>query len=181
MTCKVAIYMRVATADQLFDNHGIAVQRAAILDHLNRSGVADGYTVEEFRDIGFKGTDLNRPALRELLSRTQKGEFDILCVQSLSRLSRGSMIVEELYQTLLLPHGVRLLSAQERLDSKSPMWFEFLEMHTRLIDECRNRARKGGLPDESSHVSSYLQRGPRYAGRRQVRVQQHSKSEDVVI
>ena len=83
---RVAIYLRVASADQLDVLEVAAVQRRD-LEQYARSHNMEIHSV--YSDIGFKGHDLERPDLSRLLIASQKGLFDAILVTNCSRLYRG--------------------------------------------------------------------------------------------
>ena len=83
---KVAIYLRVASADQLDVLEVTAVQRRA-LEQYACSHNMEIHSV--YSDIGLKGHDLERPDLSRLLADAQKGLFDAILVENCSRLYRG--------------------------------------------------------------------------------------------
>ena len=100
-----AIYARVSSERQKEDRT-IASQVAALLDYAK----AQGYTVPEewdFRDEGYSGAILRRPALERLRDLAAEGQIESVLIYSPDRLSR-----KYAYQVLLLEelerHGVEV-------------------------------------------------------------------------
>lgn len=80
----VRAYIRVSTADQAANGHGLDAQRAAITDEASRRGWTD---VVWYEDAGKSGKDLDRPAMTALLEDVRRG--DVLVISKLDRLSRS--------------------------------------------------------------------------------------------
>jgi site-specific DNA recombinase len=76
----------------------------------------------EFSDEAVSGTKLERAGLNALLAAAESGQFDVLYVYSLSRLSRESVITLPLLKKLVYNHGIRVVSATEGIDSRDSSW-----------------------------------------------------------
>ena len=78
---RVAIYVRVSTADQHVENQ---------THELRRYVDARGWMlVREFADSGVSGAAQSRPALDELTREAKRRRFDTVIVWSLARLGRN--------------------------------------------------------------------------------------------
>jgi len=85
---KAAGYIRVSTEDQV-EMFGLSVQRDAIKDYAKRN------RYELFRiyeDAGFSGSDMNRPALSEMLTNAAMGSFNTALVYKTDRLARDNFM-----------------------------------------------------------------------------------------
>src|SRR6476661_9589364 len=94
MNKPAAIYARVSS-DRQKENHTIASQTAALIEHAE----ANGYTVPAewvFQDEGYSGANLVRPGLEALRDLAAEGEIRAALVYSPDRLSR-----KYAYQVLL--------------------------------------------------------------------------------
>jgi site-specific DNA recombinase len=94
MNKPAAIYARVSSNRQK-ENHTIASQTAALIEHAE----ANGYTVPAewvFQDEGYSGANLVRPGLEALRDLAAEGEIRAALVYSPDRLSR-----KYAYQVLL--------------------------------------------------------------------------------
>jgi DNA invertase Pin-like site-specific DNA recombinase len=70
-------------------------QRAASIDdqlrNCRRRAAEEGWImVREFADKAISGADSSRPQYREMLNAAERGEFDVLLIDDLSRLARSS-------------------------------------------------------------------------------------------
>src|SRR6266571_3278020 len=114
MNKPAAIYARVSS-DRQKENHTIASQTAALVEHAQ----AHGYTVPSewvFQDEGYSGAILSRPGLEALRDLAAQGQIAAALVYSPDRLSR-----KYAYQILLAEElsrcGVELvfLKSSERV------------------------------------------------------------------
>ena len=108
---RVAIYVRVSTADQHIENQA---------QELRRYIEARGWVlVREFADAGVSGAAQSRPALDELMREAKRRRFDAVLVWSLDRLGRNLKhlitLLDE-FQAL----GVAFISLKEGLDWTTP-------------------------------------------------------------
>lgn len=79
-----ALYLRVSTEEQAREGLSLSVQE----ERCREAALADGAEqVRVFRDDGYSGTTLDRPALQELLASLEA--VDVVYVWKLDRLSRS--------------------------------------------------------------------------------------------
>ena len=86
---RVAGYTRVSTQMQVGGNFASLDAQANMI----RGWVSthpDCELVEIFEDAGRSGKDMNRPAIRKLMSRVQKGDIDMVVSYRLDRVSRDN-------------------------------------------------------------------------------------------
>lgn len=109
---RVAFYARVSS-DQQAETGTIASQVRALCDRVQQ----DGYTVDEelsFKDDGYSGSTLIRPALERLRDAAANGSIDRLYVHSPDRLARKYayqfLLIEELQRA-----GVELIFLNREL------------------------------------------------------------------
>jgi len=110
---RVALYVRVSTANQTTDNQRVELERVAALR---------GWTVvETFRDDGISGSKGrgDRPALDRMLKDAVRGRFDLIAVWSLDRLGRS---LQQLIETVneLQAVGCDLYMHQQAIDTTTP-------------------------------------------------------------
>ena len=110
---KVALYLRVSTANQTTDNQRHELERVATLR---------GWTiVEVYADQGVSGSKgrSDRPDLDRMLKDAVRGKFDLIAVWSLDRLGRS---LQHLIETVneLQSVGVDLYLHQQALDTTTP-------------------------------------------------------------
>ncbi|MBC1532105.1 recombinase family protein [Listeria seeligeri] len=111
---KAAIYIRVSTQEQV-ENYSIQAQTEK-LTALCRSKDWDVY--DTFIDGGYSGSNMNRPALNEMLSKLH--EIDAVVVYRLDRLSRSQKDTITLIEEYFLKNNVEFVSLSETLDTSSP-------------------------------------------------------------
>jgi hypothetical protein len=101
---KTAIYCRAAFTNDI----AIAQQEKQLREYAKEHGHAE--TVS-FRDNGFPGNTLDRPALNELTSRIKAGEIGAVLVTNISRIARNFTLYAE-WSAILDEHGAKLIAPQ---------------------------------------------------------------------
>ena len=116
-TTRVLGYVRVSTDEQASTGHGLAAQRKAISDECERRGWQLVATVGE--DKGASAKTLDRAGLQAALARMDAGEFDVLLVSKLDRLSRsllqGASVMEQAQR-----RGWSLVASDAGVDMSTP-------------------------------------------------------------
>ena len=111
---RAATYVRVSTDEQVREGVSLDMQEQRCQDAALAAGAA---RVEVFRDEGYTGTNMQRPALQRLLGAL--GDYDVVYVWKLSRLSRNlRQLLDILAQ--LDEADVGLVSVTENFDLASP-------------------------------------------------------------
>lgn len=114
---RVAIYIRVSTNEQATEGHSIPEQRDRCVKYCD----AMGYTVAKiYTDPGFTGSNLDRPAIQQLISDIKCSSFDIVLVYKLDRLSRSQKDTLYLIEDVFLKNDVSFISMSENFDTASP-------------------------------------------------------------
>jgi site-specific DNA recombinase len=112
---RAIAYLRVSTAGQV-EGMGLEVQRDRVAEYARAHGWALLDVVEEAASGGVKdGEDFSwehRPVLLGLIDRAQAGEYDVLLVAKLDRLSRDYATLTVL-ERRLQRHGVAVVSTAE--------------------------------------------------------------------
>jgi DNA invertase Pin-like site-specific DNA recombinase len=110
---KVALYLRVSTANQTTENQLIDLHRVATLRCWT--------VVETFQDDGISGAKGrgDRPALDRMLKDAVRGRFDLIAVWSVDRLGRS---LQHLVETVneLQAVGCDLYMHQQAIDTTTP-------------------------------------------------------------
>jgi DNA invertase Pin-like site-specific DNA recombinase len=109
---KTAIYCRAA----LTNNIAIARQEKQLREYAKEHGHAE--TVS-FRDNGFPGNTLARPALNELTSRIKAGEIGAVLVTNISQIARNFALYAE-WSAILDEHGTKLIAPQNGETESQP-------------------------------------------------------------
>jgi DNA invertase Pin-like site-specific DNA recombinase len=109
-------YLRVSTDEQADSGAGLAAQQ----EQLRRAFEYEGWElVEEIRDEGASGKDLDRPGLRRALELINAGEADGLVVAKLDRLTRSVVDFGDLLEWFDLA-GAAFVALDLRLDTSTP-------------------------------------------------------------
>ena len=121
---KAAIYVRVSTQEQFKEGFSVPAQ----LERLKAFCQSQGWEVyKEYVEEGESAKDLNRTKLKQLLKDVKKGNFDIVLVYRLDRLTRSVMDLYELLRTFD-EHKVAFRSATEVYDTSTAMGKLFLTL-----------------------------------------------------
>ena len=112
---KAAIYSRFSTDKQSEGAGGTIAQQIAIATACAKTHGCK--VTAKYCDEGISGAALgNRPALKDALAAAEAGEFEVLIVADLSRLSRSQADLPRVIERLAF-RGVRVLGAQDGFDS----------------------------------------------------------------
>jgi DNA invertase Pin-like site-specific DNA recombinase len=147
-------YIRVSTTDQA--NHGVSLE--AQENRVRDWCATNGYVLGEvFVDRGLSGCRAdNRPALKEALAATRRG--DALVVYSLSRLARSTRDTLEIAETLDR-RGADLVSLSEKIDTTSAAGRMIFRLLAVLAEFERDV-----ISERTSMAMRHLQRQGRYIG-----------------
>jgi len=130
---RVAVYVRVSTADQTTLNQEIELK--GYCERL------DYEVFKVYKDEGVSGSKTSRPALDEMLKDMRQGYFKAILVWKFDRLGRS---VSHLLQVLeeMNNKGIRLIATSQNIDTDTPqgklfftMLSAFAEFERELITE----------------------------------------------
>ena len=114
---KSAIYTRVSTAMQTeVEYNSCEAQRDKILSYIKSQEDLEVY--KEYSDPGFTGSNLERPALKELLNDIAQGKVQSVLTYKIDRLTRSSKDFYALIE-FFEKHGTSFVSVTERFDTSS--------------------------------------------------------------
>ena len=119
---RCAIYTRKSTDEGLDrDFSSLDNQREAAENYI-RSQKGEGWDVlaDRYDDGGFSGGNIERPALRRLLSNIEAGKIDRVIVYKIDRLSRSLLDFARLAD-LFVEHGVSIVSVTQQMDTATSM------------------------------------------------------------
>lgn len=111
---KVALYARVSTEGQI-DNFSIPLQKDRMHAYCQSRGWTD---IVEYVDPGYTGSNIDRPALQQLIKDLP--EIDCVIVYRLDRLSRSQKDTLYLIEDCFLKNNVEFISISETIDTSSP-------------------------------------------------------------
>lgn len=107
-------YLRVSTPRQAEEGYSLDEQERALEEYCKKNG----YKIyDTYRDEGKSAKDMkHRPELLRLLSDVRKGHVNVVCVRSLSRLTRCVVDLVTIIQ-LFNRKNVKLVSMDETVDT----------------------------------------------------------------
>lgn len=110
-----ALYMRISKEDEkLNESASIETQRKL----LSKFAIENGFTIyKEYVDDGFSGTNMNRPALKQMKYDIKMGKIGIVLTKDLSRLGRNSGQVNLMLDEYFFVNKVRYISISEGIDT----------------------------------------------------------------
>lgn len=121
-TVRVAFYMRVSTAEQESEGYSPQFQRDQLLEHVRRKEYKGWVTKPEwhFFDVGSGSEVEGRAELQRLLKGVRAGQFDIVLVWKIDRLSRSLSDLLRMFDEFSR-HRVGFASSKEDLDFTGPI------------------------------------------------------------
>ena len=114
----IAKYLRLSQDDAISESMSISHQRLMLDEFINELSVPNANAVE-FVDNGFTGTNLNRPAVQEMLDLVRCGRVNCIIVKDFSRFSRDSMESGYYIEQVFPLYGVRFISVADHYDSSN--------------------------------------------------------------
>lgn len=114
---KALIYCRVSTEEQAREGYSLDAQEKFCRNYAESNGY---HVTGVFRDEGKSGTNLNRPALQELLAKCQQDKsIELVIVQETDRLARNTQ--DHLaVRAILKKAGAKLVSVAQPMLDDSP-------------------------------------------------------------
>ncbi len=113
---KAVGYIRVSSEMQVKQGHSLDMQHKLIMDYVHHQG---WILVDFFCDTALTGQSTNRPALKRMLARAKRGEFDVIVVTSFDRFHRHLLhlllALDQLQQW-----NVSCVSITENIDFTTP-------------------------------------------------------------
>ncbi|HHW18094.1 MAG TPA: recombinase family protein [Firmicutes bacterium] len=113
----VALYARVSTDEQAREGQSIDTQ----LDKLTAYARFQGWNcVETFVDEGASAKDMNRPAMKRLLSLIKEGKVAVVATMAIDRLSRNLLDMLNFIE-LCEQHGTAYVCTSLNFDTSTPI------------------------------------------------------------
>ena len=116
---KLALYLRLSIQDGELqeESNSITNQRNLLYEYVNQHPDLWNYSLEEYCDDGYSGTNLKRPAVERLLEGARQGEISGIIVKDLSRFSRDYIELGGLLNRTFPEQEVRFISVNDHYDS----------------------------------------------------------------
>ena len=115
----IALYIRVSTEAQAEEGYSIEAQEKILRAECTAKEY-DEALIRTYIDAGASGSNIERPALRDLIADSTAGLISTVIVYKLDRLSRSQKDTLYLIEDVFIPNGVDFVSVNERLDTGSP-------------------------------------------------------------
>ena len=112
----IAKYIRLSIEDEKTESMSIPHQRLMLDQHIDELDIPNA-TVLEFVDNGHSGTDMERPAVQEMLELMRSGRIHCIAVKDFSRFSRNSMDSGYFIEQVFPLYQVRFISIADSFDS----------------------------------------------------------------
>lgn len=118
---RVAIYIRVSTAEQKIDGYSFDAQKKKLLEYVTNNKSANFENKKEwiFEDVG-TGSDLNRNGYKKMMEAVREKSFDTVLVWKIDRLSRSLKHLLSTFE-VFEAHQVSFVSIQENIDFRGPI------------------------------------------------------------
>ena len=112
---KCALYVRVSTANQAEEGESLDEQVKTLQNYCAYRRWQD---VRVYREEGFSGKDLKRPAFQKMMADINTGKVNTIIVKKIDRLSRSIIDFENVYKAFQ-DKNVDLISTQENFDTST--------------------------------------------------------------
>ncbi|MDD5238832.1 MAG: recombinase family protein [Candidatus Nanoarchaeia archaeon] len=132
---NVAIYLRVSTMEQAENGWSIEGQYKEIREFCGKENLK---VVRVYRDLGFSGSDMERPGLQKLLEQSWSGEYTKVIIWKYDRLSRNNMDFPALLH-FLNKNEVKVVSIKEPTPNDDSPYNEFVIGILGLISSLERR------------------------------------------
>lgn len=109
----------VRVNDRKSESDSISHQRKLLFDFVGSRAEFEGYSVEEYKDDGYSGTNFDRPMFLELMKKVRTGQVAIIIVKDFSRLGRDYLEAGNFLDRIFPAYGVRFIAVNDHYDSDS--------------------------------------------------------------
>ncbi|MBE6147428.1 MAG: recombinase family protein [Firmicutes bacterium] len=113
---KKALYVRVSTEMQV-EGYSIDTQ-IELLENFIKSKEWKDYEI--YKDLGYSGKSLERPAIKKLIKDCEEGKIDVVLVFKLDRISRSQKDTLYLIEEIFNKYQVGFISIRENFDTTTP-------------------------------------------------------------
>ncbi len=117
----VAIYLRLSNKDRdkgkLEESNSISAQRVLLTKQVEELMQGQEYSITEFCDDGYSGTDFNRPGVQALIEAAKNGDVGMIVVKDFSRFGRDYLEVGRYLEYIFPILQIRFVSVNDNYDS----------------------------------------------------------------
>lgn len=118
---NIAIYLRLSNEDhdkgRLEESNSISAQRTLLTRHIGEMMQGQGYSIVEFCDDGYSGTDFKRPGVQAMIGAAKSGSINMIVVKDFSRFGRDYLEVGRFLEYIFPILQVRFVSVNDGYDS----------------------------------------------------------------
>ena len=143
---RAALYMRVSTDAQFEEGYSIEQQKEMLEAYCKAKRIEE---YECYIDPGFSGSNIERPAMQNLIRDIREGRITYVLVYKLDRLSRSQKDTLYLIEDVFNTHDVTFTSLNENFDTSTPTGKAMLGMMSVFAqlerETIRERTRMGML------------------------------------
>ena len=127
MKWNVAVYLRVSKeVDDLCETNSLDNQKLIIENFVNNN--QDLVIKDYYIDNGYTGTNMERPALEQMMDDIHNGKINCVIVKDMSRFARNYAWCQIYLGERLPSNNVRFISINDNLDSlENPNYTDKLE------------------------------------------------------
>ena len=113
----IAKYIRLSLDDTVSDSLSIPNQHALLDRHIDSLDIPN-VKILEFVDNGYTGTNMERPALQEMLNLVRSGEVQCIIVKDFSRFARNEIESSYYIEQVFPIFRIRFIAVSDGFDSK---------------------------------------------------------------
>lgn len=114
---RVFVYLRVSTREQAEEGYSLSEMEDRLRKYCDAMG---WFLVKIYIDPGYTGSNMERPALQEMIREIEKGNADIVLVDKLDRLSRSQFDTLYLINKVFTENNCAFVSRAEAFDTSTP-------------------------------------------------------------
>ena len=120
-TVMVGMYLRLSNEDsnkeKSEESNSILAQRILLKRHIKELMQGQPYSITEFCDDGFSGTNFNRPGVQALIEAAKSGSIHMIVVKDFSRFGRDYLEVGRYLEYIFPILQIRFVSVNDNYDS----------------------------------------------------------------
>lgn len=117
----IALYLRLSNEDsdkeKFSESNSISAQRVLLTKHIEELMQGQPYSITEFCDDGYSGTDFNRPGVQALIEAAKSGNINMIVVKDFSRFGRDYLEVGRFLEYIFPILQIRFVSVNDGYDS----------------------------------------------------------------
>lgn len=117
----IAMYLRLSNEDKekerSEESNSISAQRVLLTSHIEKIMQGQPYSVTEFCDDGYSGTDFSRPGVQAMIEAAKSGNIHMIVVKDFSRFGRDYLEVGRFLEFIFPILQIRFVSVNDGYDS----------------------------------------------------------------